>query len=249
MNNLTNILEYQKQIISLEAKVEAEIEFMLVDFDKHYYFEIDITQGNSPDCKVIWLSFCLPVLNSQPEKEIIEIGFTVELNIRDNNDMTNLQFIEQRAILKKNAAILMFLGRDVEHFSSLPKMGTISKSDIEERLQRCYVSFKRPTEQSSFPEFVSQVTQDYIMPFLKNTKFSKYNDMVKPNTTKVIQELTKLLPPIVESLSTKELVSPEINRLFFKDIVSALEGHEKVASFKRLNSQLPTKTDNMKIKI
>lgn len=116
--------------------------------------------------------------------------------------MTNLQFTEQRATLKKNAAILMFLGRDLEHFSGLPKLGTISKSNI-----------------------------------------------VKPDTTKVTQELTQMLKPIIESLKTKDLVSPEVNRLFFKDILSALEGHEKVASFKRLNSQLPTKTDNMKRKI
>lgn len=74
MKNLTNIIEYQKQIISFETKVETELEIMLAESDNNYYFEINIRQGNTPDCKVIWLSFCLPVLSSQSEKKLLKLG-------------------------------------------------------------------------------------------------------------------------------------------------------------------------------
>jgi hypothetical protein len=247
--NYNHITDHIKQILSLEAKVETEIENMLSDFENNYYFEIDIRTGNHPDQKIIWLSFYLPVINSSSVKEIIELGFTVHLDLRESDKMNSLEFNEKKAKLNPQQAFLMFVGKDLAQFSGLAKVGNISKEDIETHLSRCYLSIKQPVDTCNFTDFISQVKDDYIMPFFKNTKFSKYTEMVKPDTTETIQKMNEILTPVLESLNTKTLVSPEINRLFFQDIINALEGHENAAYFKKLNSQFPIKPDSVKIKI
>lgn len=182
-----------------------------------YLFQINVLSTVNKN-KSFVIYFVIPKLNDTLISNCVELAFSGKFDIEESPEIKDMKF----------------------------KMLGTSSNINEADWSWIKVKDNMPVAQYRFVDFINDMTQKHVLPFLQNFSLACGGKEIFPDNKKCIHFLNTEMVKVLNSFEQKEILSPYIEQEYLSHVVESIEHHEKFHRYVELNKKFDSENSKTK---